>query len=468
MLNCLKESYGELEQETCRMSFDKHPFWTCLYDEIEKLSSIAIVDNTMVQNALNLMECGLGDDDTFNAALLPDLAVFLFTITHFDDLLLLDHGLSTTQRDKVDSLLGNMVFRKVLWEEESSKDEMLRDELYKKFNSIQHSFSKRDNLHDEWSAAWAELLNAKSISIQYFVDGSPIEMLIDSPAHPLLTDLSDFSTDFLKAVSKDSNWIPKPLWKPSLQASKYSIMASYHTFRSIFYHCVSDFLRVPYLACGTRGISVNYLPVQNLTDSDCLNPNFPYTFEKLAQIGELQKVGMNISLPALKATPTLALALNKAKEYKDPKWSNIIDEIRYESADYRKTVALFMKACREETFDFQTIRNFIDSFDSGTHDILKAAGSFLSLSGKLMGSFITENPTLTVSALRDVIKDRPWDFVSKRMRRFHLRFILRAADLATNTFLVEQECHKIWGRRFSKGEREYLKRLQKLSPSLSC
>jgi hypothetical protein len=236
-LDLLKGNYAEIGKSFIELDFSSDPIWQDLSSGIMDCSSSAILDNTTLHNALMLMKAGLAEADSFRAALLPDLVVLFFVLSHFDCILLLDHGLPKEDLELLDEWMADFgVMTRFDWHNEIQKHKSLKDDLYLKFNSIQAEFRSNGNLHAEWKNTWATLLNQPGIHPIYFT--RDIDTLLQSPEHPLQAETKELSINWLNVINEG---LPEEARKPwrrmniSINSDmQNSTLASYHTYRSIF------------------------------------------------------------------------------------------------------------------------------------------------------------------------------------------------------------------------------------------
>jgi hypothetical protein len=244
-----------------------------------------------------------------------------------------------------------------------------------------------------------------------------------------------------------------------------STLASYHTYRSIFYFCLSEYLNIPYIPCGMRGISTNFLPIQSLQNpSDPLNPNALLTLERLARDRSFRNISPAIQLPVLQITPVFAKVIDILQSFDQPNWKETIRQIRTESAEYRKIFNEFMRACYE-AHHVDEIREFIHILskdNEGGKEITSAVIKIVGLIEMLTAASI--NPLATLKDLADIVQLRPWEYLQRLTRKRNLSFILNAQSLAALSISLENQCQRIWKRPFSTGERAYLTRMTKLQP----
>lgn len=467
-LQLISQAMGEIGRSYVSLDFEDHPIWSTLSNLSPETSSTAIIDNTLVRHALTLMRDGLGDENSLHAALLPDLSLLFFGLTHFEKLILLDHGLSKEELEEVDEIFPNVI-HVFSWRTALDNDNELKNDLYRKFNSIQEEFRERTETHEEWKQAWRHLLGNENIRTVYF-HRDKIDELLDSPAHPLHRDVEKLDENWPNILNQDlpeRERYRRPSTFQDLPFSdKLSLLASYHTFRSIFYYCLSEHLDYPYLANGMRGVATNFLPVEFLTrDMDHLNPNLHLNLEKLAMLPAYKREPPIVQLPVLRVTPSLVNVTRIVRQFSVPNWTAIVQELRADSFEYRKNVRIFLEACSEEAFDYGKVVALAQILAGG--NVLSAwdaSACVLRVAGTLAGSYVTHNPKAAVEGLREAVKTKPWEFVTNWVQRRKLSFILRARDLAASALSLEQECEKTWKRGFSTKEREYLERLQRASP----
>lgn len=458
MLKLLENTYGDIGQSYVNLDFKYHPIWGKIKDLPVDTASTAIIDGTTARNTLILMQEGLANSDSFHGAMLPDMAVLFFAITHFEDLVLLDHGLSDVERKTLKNFFKDCLHVPDIWKSTLQTDENLKNDLFLKFNSIQGEFKDRNYLHSEWSDAWGKLLNVKQIKPAYFNDD--LDKLLDSPSHPLHGEAKDLDRNFIEAIKKVRIW-PSKSFQLDI-GEQASAFASYHTFRSIFYYCLAEYVGYPYLPCGTRGIATDFLPVEYLKrETDYLNPAHHLKFSHNVMQKKLNERPPCVELPILKVQPTLAIVFEKMRQYgAEPNWPNIVSELRDESYNYRKDARDFVRACTEEGFDLQKISDLGRALGKGPDEGYQAALSTAKIAASLGKGYFTANPNSTVNAANEAIKSRPWEFIKNWTLRRRMKFVIRCAQLAANCLSLEKSCNEVWGRGLSKKERLYLERLK--------
>lgn len=471
-LTLIKEGHGELGRHRVVPEMEDHPIWV----ELRKLSfpssSTILIDNTTLKNALFVMREGLGDEGSFRAALLPDLTVVFFALTHFEKILVLDHGAIKQETEEVGAIFSDVI-ELFSWENYVRGDGALQNILYGTFNSIQAEFQKRTAQHEAWSKSWKALLGAGDLRPLYFSQGV-LDQLIDSPSQPLHPDALGLDGNWLTAINGndedlwDSRW---PLLMRRLtRDERLSAIASYHTFRAIFYHSLAEFLGSTYLPCGMRGIETNFISVEALdSNSDYLSSKLPISFPLLNLVQGAAKAAYSkfpplVQLPILRVTPSLAKVIDKLKGFKRPNWPLIASELRGESQEYRDHMRQFMIASQEDTFDSRKVLEIAQAVAREGTSGWEAAASAVKISGSLAESYLTNNPTKAIPAIQEVAQKKPWQFLDGWLQRRKLKFLLHARDLAAETVALERECATVWGRGFSAAERSYLSVLQSVSP----
>jgi hypothetical protein len=446
------------------------PYWQGLRDRIHaqtaNASSRVLLDNTTVHNAWLLMTEGLGDPTSANALLLQDLSTLFLALTHFDEIVVLQHQPKSPAAAGIASICG-AVMTSIDWDSEQMQNEDLSWDLHSKFNEIQNQFFKRSKAIERWSKRWSSLWE-RDVKPMHFWKGE-IDHLIDSPSHPLHYQAAGFESSRLSPngeAFENKDWLR---FHYGLAPQEHaSSMASYHTYRAVFYTLLADHLDIPYLPCSTRGFVSDFLRSEFLDQpSDHLNPNLALSLQQLAVAvpDSFARYPPALRLPVLGLQPVLNLVLQRIRSYSTPQapnWQNIVRELRGESADFREALALFLAGLRDHNQTLSQISRFLEDATTKTAPSNQPLGSSMKIAANLAESYLTLNPSKAFLGLAEAVSTNPFEFFDRWTRRRRVRFLLDAAQLAHESESVEDTCEKIWQRRFSRAESRYLNRMQSL------
>jgi hypothetical protein len=433
------------------------PVWSTLKSEItSKMSgTIAIVDNTTACNSLRLLEAGLGNKEFSPAAHLPDLHVLFFALTHFDHLLVFDHGSSTEELQRLGTFLPDETMLPLTIPIGASAGPSLSADLEDKFSRIQREFLlKRLDLHKPWSAKWGSLLGGEVAEPIGFTVGNSevteeIEGLLNSPKHPLQKDRDLFDASFPTGFGQVPTIALGRLGSPERERSVY---ASYHTYRTMFYHALAGYLGHPYVPCGIRSVMMDVFPLGDLVDEKTIRDHaFVRQLEQYAPSKRLKFL-----LPTLKISPSLAAAFDayaRLSKGEHPKsiWKEVIGELRSQSAGYRQLIGQLLVSCDQgDALEIERIlhlmkthpgKEVIEDLESASKAVIEiTAGHFL---GALKEAVL-------------LLLKSPWEALRNLATHWRLRFILTAKNLAKKSLSLEHQCEKVWGRRFTERERGFL------------
>jgi hypothetical protein len=248
------------------LNFD-HPGWTKLKSAVSA-DWTALIDNTTLQNALTVMQEGLSNESSRNALLLPDLATVFFAYSYFDNVIVLDQGLL-----KVDAAIIQNIFPEltvVRWKDISRvtdprsahSDGELSTLFYNhhlQLTTIMEEFFKWRTLHVKWVETWSKIYGVQVRPV-HFRRESEIDALLNSPAGKLTEAWTEEKDPLTQAIISFKKFA-QPMWtrRLSTQDDKLSALASYHTFRSIFYFCLADAFnwscRKRIRRCQNRGLT---------------------------------------------------------------------------------------------------------------------------------------------------------------------------------------------------------------------
>lgn len=476
-----------------------HPGWLHLQASVSGVST-ALVDNTTLRNALIVMREGLSDEELKNALLLPDLSTVFFAYGYFDNVVLLDQGLLDGERSAVASIFPEITI--VRWSDiagiRDANNRALFDVHHLQLTAIMEEFFKWPTMHGSWAGLWSKVYRANVRPINFRTD-SDIDALLNSPAGKLTEAWTQEKDTETRAILAPLRYIV-PAWSRKLKTPDriLSALASYHTYRSIFYFCLADEFKWSYLPCGVRGIATDALPLDVLPReheqgeagegraNHILNPLYTQITLSLARglVRRDQKYlrqieQLRVQLPIMRLNPTLVALLSQLAEFEEnvriglehPTWNILAREWRADFAATRLQLQRWTTALEQDPFNSTPLTEMGKSLsvqklsgDTAASAVCVAAGTGALLSGNPMAQKLGEKPF--VEGLMGLMRSAPqfWECVSTLGFRRRLRFLLRSRELAGNVLGADEICHFVWGRRLSEFERRYLEELQQLSP----
>lgn len=473
-----------------------HPGWCDLQNAGQDGRSVALLDNTTLRNALTIMDVGLSSDGSNNALLLPDLCTLFFAYAYFDRILVIDQGLLEPEREIVKKIFPDIAV--ISWKDISQAknrdNRSLADAHHLQLTGIMEEFFRWRSLHKPWSETWSKLYCAR-VNPVHFRRESDIDALLESPAGKLSQAwMQETDTPTLAITAPDRyRW---PRWADRLQSAdrRLSALASYHTYRSIFYFCLADAFSLSYLPCGARGISSDVLPLRAL-EREKANHFLNRSFKNITLDYARKAVESNadyknqveefrLQIPVLRLNPTLAALLTRLLEFEvraragleHPTWHTIADEWRADSAKTRVQLGKWMQAYQQNVLDPAAAEEIQRLLAPGRGASYHAADSIVSIvvGGAFMSTgYLTSDPHVGELGTKPFVEGfvgllektrNAWDYVIRLPSRKRLKFMLRARELAMTILQGEELIRSVWGRELSDFEREYLQRLQELNP----
>jgi hypothetical protein len=468
------------------LKFD-HPGWVKFQNAVPADATVALVDNTTLHQALIVMREGLGQAESNYAVLLPDLTTLFFAYAYFDRVVVLDKGLTDEERAVLAGVLPDLTV--IPWTDLA----YLRDEEGRQLDEINHlemvtiqeRFFQRHNLHPAWSEAYSTIYRNK-IRPVHFGRESQIDSLLNTPIK--MVEAWTGQVDPITPGTLAQGRSERPLWARWLKRDEdvWSSIASYHTYRTMFYYSLANAFEWAYLPCGLRGVATDLLPLEALKgENHVLNPDYTHVTLALARSSAELKKGLeqlHVQLPVWQINPTLAALLGELRNYEarhgfDKPWRPLAKEWREASFETRSQFRNWFQALKGDPFDPEPMKRMERALEGHpglkvnliTDSIAVAVAAFgaglsaLSPDNELVRSF--HNKTLT-DALLGIAKDTPsyWKSVSGLGLRRKMKFLLRSHDLAGNILDGEEACRAVWGRTFSDVERRYLSDLKKINP----
>jgi hypothetical protein len=458
------------------------PAWTAMKDEVLKDfsgESIALIDNTTAVNSILMMHTGLPRGTVWDAAwgaLLPDLTTLVFGLTHFDRLLVIAHGDSSSHENKKLKELTDWCDQAIVPIRISSSHNAhdMATDLVDKFNRIQFAFFDREDLHSKWSRMWTAMIgnevaepfpftiepenvtNKKYLRLQ----GDLMRTLFRTPKHPLQGDY-EFGVPYLIQLPghPESYGGHADLTPPEHRA----VYASYHTYRTMFYTALADFFGWPYLPCSVRQVLTHVLPIYGE-----LRPDLMKNVEQLRLVDKYAvKKELRFALPAVSISPSLAAffkealqAKGEARHVSDKHWRQAIKSIRAGSERYRRLVARLSASFGSG--DLEYIDKIFTELDKRPPSLLESAASVLTAGISVgVGEY-----TGAAKEAWTLLAKKPWEVISRLSTRWHLSFILGARGIASHCLSLEAQCEALWGHRFNTVERAYLENLSRLDTQL--
>jgi hypothetical protein len=459
------------------------PAWTVMKDEVlQEFSgeSIALIDNTTAINSMSMMQFGLPRGAVWDGAwgaLLPDLTTLAFGLTHFDRLLVIVHGDSSSRENKKLKELAEWCDGAIVPIRISSSpnaNDMATD-LEDKFNRIQLSFFDREDLHPKWSRIWTAMIGGevaepfpftvrpKNVTNKRYLrlQGDLMRTPFRTPKHPLQGD-DEFGVPYLTQLpGHPENYGGRGEFTPPEHRAVY---ASYHTYRTMFYTALADFFGWPYLPCSVRQVLTHVLPIYGE-----LRPDLAKNVEHLRLVDKYTaKKRLRFALPAVQISPSLAVLFKEAlrakgekKRVSDEHWRQAIKSIRADSERYRRLVARLLASFYSGNLEH--IDKVFTELDKRPPSLLEPAGSILTAGISVgVGEY-----TSAANEAWTLLAKKPWEILSRLSTRWHLSFILGARVIAGQCLSLEAQCEALWGNRFNTVERAYLENLSRLDAQIS-
>jgi hypothetical protein len=444
------------------------PDWSDMRQEISSKigRSVALIDNTTATNAVALFEDGLMAPVSARAALLPDLATLIFGLAHFDHLLVIDHGNSEPWVDKKLRMLTEMSDGAVqpVRVNAGNNAGRIAGDLESKFVRLQYKFFDRPDLHGAWQKTWSALMGAEVAEpVPFSIEHANVTNakyrafehhfehdILRTPKHPLQDDRRLGTPRHIQ--------VPDSLQLYGGQREEFSaaecraIFASYHTFRSMFYHALSDYLNAPYLACALRQATTHVLPIADARSGRTINAHEVFQAVERYNVRDALK----FAVPVVQVAPTLAAFFAIASEEKKGRalsiagWTRVLRRIRAQSMRYRRVVLQLVEGF--ESGDLQQIDRVFRELNTPKPDLTESATSVLSAAARLK----LADYKGAADDFWKLLASKPWETVARLATRWQISFILKARDTASRCLSLEAQCNKIWGRGFSERERAYL------------
>lgn len=473
-----------------------HPGWYELQANSRNGRSVALLDNTTLRNALTIMDAGLSSDRSNNALLLPDLCTLFFAYAYFDTLVVLDQGLLESERSAVQRIFQEI--NVIAWKDISSKKDKhnrtLAEAHHLQLTGIMEEFFRWKSLHKRWSESWSKIYSAK-IEPMHFRRESDIDALLESPAGKLAEAWSQESDPPSLAITRPDRY-RWPRWADRLKSPerKLSALASYHTYRSIFYFCLADAFGIAYIPCGARGISTDVLPLnvlQRERANHLLNRSFKNITLEYARkafdrdpTSKRQAEEFRLQIPIVRLNPTLAALLNRLLQFETrvraglehPTWQTIAYEWREEAAGARAQFDRWIGSQEQNQIGpavKEEIQSLLASHGTVADRAVESVVSVVVGGGFMATGFLTSDPhigelgtTPFVDGLAGLLRrtQDAWEYAARFPSRKRLKFLLRARELARTVLDGEELLFRVWGRQLTPFEREYLDRLTELNP----
>jgi hypothetical protein len=467
-----------------------HPGWKELRSRVSNGHTV-FLDNTTLRNSLILMQGGLGDGESSNALLLPDLVTLLFAYAYFDNIIVLDQGLLDDEQSGLAAVFPELTV--VHWSEVSDirdpRGTSLLYEHHLALEAIQEEFFRWPSLHKGWTDAWSKIYRADVQPVNFRTD-SEIDALLESPAGKLTEVWTQQKDTITQAIFRRIAY-RRPRWADRLKTDErlLSALASYHTYRSILYFCLSDGFNWSYLPCGIRGVATALLPLRELAKNNAnhpLNPQYKNLTLALARQAAARSPGiargveeLRLELPILRLNPTAAALLRKLLEFKPavrigldhPTWKIIAQEWREESSATRGQLRECTAALEQDPFDpkpFLRIARSLSLDKVGFEGVSSVAsivvgGAALLSTNPIAAKF---GEKALVDGIIGSTKSAPgiWNYICTLRPRRRLQFLLRSREAAGTVLNAEELCSQVWGRGFSEVERQYLTEVQQSNP----
>jgi hypothetical protein len=463
-----------------------HPGWIGLQNRFLGGETTALLDNTTLRQALILMRDGLDNDDSNYAALLPDLTTLFFAYAYFDRIAVLDQGLLKEERDLVSHIFPEIDV--VCWSDiagvKNAAGDTLAAEYHLQLTTIQSEFLNRTRLHKSWAEGWSVIYGTAVHPVSFREHN--IDALLNSPIEMAEAWTQDVAPPTLAVLG--AREYGSPAWAQSLSSDEtWSALASFHTYRSIFYYGLSEEFGWNYVPCGVRGVATNTIPLDALRkENHALNPDFKYLTLQLARqiptgADDIEK--LRIQAPLLQVSPTLAILLKWLLRYVPARrhgfdhdmWPSLAREWRAGSTDTRTQLQEWVQTLEQNPFERRAFEELLsrtfkqsDASDETGSSVVSLVIGGIGLSAALMNPanhlFAVQG---FVKGLSTLLQQAPhfWDLVSLAGPRRNLKFLLRSRELASNALFLEPLCREVWGRSFSKRERAYLRGLQDADPT---
>jgi hypothetical protein len=346
-----------------------HPGWTELRNRVPTSGTTALLDNTTLRQGLILMRDGLGEDASNNATLVPDLTTLFLAYAYFDEVVVIDQGLVEEERSLVRTIFPEISV--VRWADLAElKDpggESLLRVHHLQLSTIQNQFLKYRRLHDGWVKGWSAIYKVPVRPID-FARESRIESLLDTPGE--MARAWSQEVDSPTAAVLNPKRYRRPVWMRNLgtDEERWSALASYHTYRSIFYYTLCEAFDWNYVPCGIRGVATDTIPLDGLRgENHALNPDYGNITLRLARKNAGIADDLNhfrLQLPVLRISPTLAALLKELLKFErhsgfdHPTWTTLSREWRANSAETRQRLREWIRALEHDPFTRNRFANY--------------------------------------------------------------------------------------------------------------